>query len=119
MWETIFSLPGVWGFLGAFIYAAPRLSACMYAAREAGAGGWRCIFDFVTSLAIGAIAAAAFTPWALRFLGEAATDQHNAIAALVGLMANPTAPRLVDVFSALASNVLSEKLLKLFKGDPK
>lgn len=113
---AFFQLPGVWGALGAFIYAAPRLSACLVAARQRGGGWGVCALEFATALITGTIAAAAFAPSVARLLAPDAHDL-NAVAAMIGLLANPTAPKLVETLSTIASNVVSGRLLKSIKGD--
>jgi hypothetical protein len=111
--EQILAWPAAWGFLGAFIYAAPRWVACAWASRGAA---WRCSIEAVVCLAVGAIAAAAFARWALAFLHQSAGDL-NAVAAMIGLLANSLAPRLVDGFSALAANAITTRAAKLLKSE--
>lgn len=109
--EHILAAPAAWGFLGAFIYAAPRWVACAWGSRGAA---WRCSIEAGVCLAVGAIAAAAFARWAVGFLHQAAGDL-NAVAAMIGLLANRLAPRLVDGFSALAATAITTRAAKLLK----
>lgn len=95
--------PALWGVLGAFIYAAPRWVACLVACRESGAPGWLCTLEFAVALGTGAIAAAAFSAAALGLTG---LKDANAISAMIGLLANPTAPALVNKLSAVVGSTL-------------
>jgi hypothetical protein len=105
---------GAWGMAGAFIYGAPRFGACLFAARHSRGGWARCSIEFACALITGAIAAAAFSGWAQESLGQA-PDHRNAIAAMIGLLANPTAPKLIDSLSTVITNVVTGRVLK--KGD--
>lgn len=104
--------PAVWGFLGAFIYAAPRWVACLVACREAKASPWPCALELAVALATGSIAAAAFsaTAMALSHVKDA-----NAVSAMVGLLANPTAPKLVTALSSVVATAIAARK----PGDPK
>ena len=101
--------PAWWGFLGALIYAAPRLSACLFAAQQTEGHWVQCGFEFAVSLTIGAIAAGIFGPWIGASILQA-TDpaQTRVITATIGLLANPIAPRIIDV--------LSGRVLQMLKG---
>lgn len=92
-----------WGCLGAFNYAAPKLSLCYYTAREAKSPWGRCIAEFPIALTTGAISAAAFSGWLGGFLHV--TDSR-AIAAVIGMIANTVSPALIAL--------VSDKLLKRF-----
>lgn len=111
--------PAGWGLAGAFIYAAPRLSACLFSGHRSGGPG-RCLFEFGLALSIGAVAAAVFGPWLQDLLGRAGHKDLNAICALIGLMANPAAPRIVDALGGLAVGALNGTLWKaLSSKEPK
>lgn len=114
MWGEIAREPALWGFLGSFVYAAPRLSACAFTAKATGEMLAKCAFEAVVALGTGAIAAAAFAPSTANALG--APEHLNAVAAMLGLIANPTAPKLIESLSGLVSNILSGEILKIFKG---
>lgn len=111
------SHPAFWGLGGAFIYAGPRLSACVFAARQSG-GGWSvCAMECAVALAIGAFAAAAFGPWVLAWRGAPKAHELNAIAAMIGLLANPMAPQLVSGSGRILKTIVTGRLDRLFKGD--
>ena len=104
--------PPLWGFMGAFIYAAPRLGACVFARRQAGQGWVGCGFEFVAALITGAVAAGALTPEiAVSFLKSTDPAHSRAVAATIGLLANPAAPRVIDI--------LTGRILQVLKGSDK
>ncbi|HEY3694188.1 hypothetical protein [Phenylobacterium sp.] len=105
--EHLFVQPAVWGFLGAFIYAGPRLSACIASPKEHGESPFACLVEFAIALIVGAIGAAAFAPWIIVSRGLTEARDLNAVAVLIGLMANPTAPTLISFAPRLASTVLA------------
>lgn len=110
--DLVLAAPASWGFLGAFIYAGPRWLACAWPAR--GLVG-RCSLEAAISLAVGAIAAAAFARWTLGFLHQ----QHGdlpAVAAMIGLLANRAAPLLVDGLAGMPATILSARIGKLTQG---
>lgn len=99
--------PALWGFMGAFIYAAPRLATCMFAARQAGTGWFGCGFEFVMALLIGAVAAGAWGPEVSISVLKSSDPAHlRAVAATIGLLANPAAPRVIDILTGRILNVL-------------
>ena len=101
--------PALWGFLGAVIYAAPRLSVCLFS-KEPGAKALRCLIEAVTALMIGAIAAAAFSEWIIRFLHLAQILDLRAVAATIGALATPTAPAIINALSGgLMARYFGEK----------
>lgn len=108
-------IAALWGLSGAFIYAAPRWMACAFASKGVAL---RCSLEMIVCLGIGSIAAAAFGPWVLVFLKQRPTDL-GAISAMVGLLANPTAPKVVDMIGNLASSGLVSRIAKAVKGDDK
>ncbi len=110
--------PALWGFGGALIYAAPRLSACLFSAADTAAvGHGKCWFDFGSSLVIGTISAAAF---AAPVAASLHVDHYlNAVCALLGLTANRMAPMISSSISALVFNALNGRLLGLLKGEEK
>lgn len=85
-----------WGLLGAFMYAGPTTARKIYAARAAkGEWRWECL-DLLISLAVGTIAAAAFLPWVAEFFGGLNEDRLPGAAVIVGLLANPIRPGLIE-----------------------
>lgn len=96
--------PAGWGAAGAFIYGAPRLSACLSAPETRRAA---CVFEFFVTLIIGAIGAAAFGPWIATWRGMKTSNDLNAICAVVGLLANPTAPVLLSLAPKMANTILA------------
>lgn len=119
MGAAFFQSPALWGFLGAFIYAAPRLIAGAVAARQAGRGPWVSAAEFLAAIVTGAIAAAAFGPPTAGLAGRTAQQDLNAICALWGLVFNRAAPQLVESLSSAVTNVISGRILKGLKGDDK
>lgn len=87
----------LWGLLGAFIYAAPRFSACYFASRQSEGSSVQCGVDLVLSLAVGTAAAVVVSPWIQNYFHRQGDHEVRAIAAMVGLLANPVAPRLVNI----------------------
>lgn len=108
--------PAIWGFMGAFIYAAPRLVKCFLTCKEAGTSGWFCTMEFVIALATGAIAAAA---WAALVMGWTHVRDSNAMSATIGLLVNPLAPMMVSTASGVINAALSSKLGRVLQGDEK
>lgn len=106
----------VWGVAGAFVYAAPRLIACLITCREKGDKPWLCLAEFVVSLIIGAIGAAAFSTVAM---GLAHMKDVNAASALTGMLVNPVAPKLIGAAGAIMSSVIESPLAKALKGGEK
>jgi hypothetical protein len=106
IWAEIGRSPALWGFLGAFIYAAPRLTACIFASRQAGVGWFLCGFEFALALLIGVAAALPFAPLAASVLKVSDQAQIRAIAATIGLLANPAAPKVIDILSGRMLNYL-------------
>lgn len=86
----------LWGLLGAFLYAGPTTARRVYAAREAR-GEWRWeLLDLAVSLAVGTIAAVAFLPWVADFFGGLHPSRAPGAAVIVGLLANPIRPGLIE-----------------------
>lgn len=101
MLEAILESPALWGLLGALFYALPRLVAGAYAAEARGAPWARCILEFLIALFGGVVFAVALTPWAVEYAArtfgrEAEGHDLWASAFLIGMVANPAAPRLVE-----------------------
>lgn len=100
MIEFLKSSPAVFGLLGALMYAAPKLGACIYSSKARGVGFGLCLFEFFIAIFVGTVAAEVFTPWGLEYLAgflKRETGGHDLRAAsvMLGLLANPAVPRLV------------------------
>lgn len=106
---VIADAPGLWGLLGALIYAGPRLTACLFTRQTGEHRAWGCLLEFGLAMLIGAIAAEAFGPWVQEFLQRKGHHELRAICAMLGLLANPMAPRVIDA--------LSGRVLKAMKGE--
>ncbi len=90
----VMAWPAAWGFLGAIIYAVPKLTTCLYA--EAGAPHLRrCFVEVITALLIGTVTAAAFQPWLAGYLHATAPQDTKAMSAMIGMLANSTAPPII------------------------
>jgi hypothetical protein len=107
-YAPMFEQPAFWGAAGAFIYAAPQWLACLVACGKSGSPAWSCTAEFGVALATGAIAAGAFTALAV---GMNPIKDVNAIASMIGLLANSTAPLLVKRASKLAADRLAPKII--------
>jgi hypothetical protein len=99
----------VWGFLGAFVYAGPKLVACVYSAKSSGAGWSFCAVTFIVAMVIGPIMAAAFVPMIAAFIARTAEHDVRALATVVGMIANPIAPDLVKRMSGKVLKKLSQE----------
>lgn len=92
-----------WGLAGAFIFAAPELTAGLFEdrARANHAPRLQHILRFVVALATGAICAESFSAWVLAWpLIEAMLKNDDpaslrGIATMIGLIANSAAPGIV------------------------
>lgn len=99
--------PAFVGLAGAFVYAAPRLSTCIFASRQAGTGWSLCLIEFGLALATGMIAAAYLTPWiCASVLKSTDAGLLRPVAVTIGLLANPIAPRIVDILGGRILNIL-------------
>lgn len=114
--ELVVHSPPWWGAGGAFVFAAPRWIACLVACREAGTPGWHCTGEFVVALLIGAFAAEAFSAFASEVLHM---KDANAVSAMIGLLANPMAPRIAAGGAGIVGNLLNSKIGKALQGEDK
>ncbi len=105
----------VWGFAGAVCYAAPRWSTCAFTAREQGGKSDRCTAEATIALLVGTVASGASGPWLADLFGQVEPKGANMVFAAVGLISNPLAPKLADLMSGAAANLLSDRVLKYFK----
>jgi hypothetical protein len=102
----LFSEPAWWGAAGAFVYGAPRLHSCLISPKP-GETTPSCVFEFVVALIVGAIGAAALAPWVVAWRHMTEPRDLNAVASLIGLLANPTAPTLITFAPRLASTIFA------------
>lgn len=96
---SIFETPAFWGALGAFIYACPRASACVFAALDTDHRWLRCLIEAFVALSVGPAAAEGLEPWLANFVGDQSQSELRAIAMLIGLLANPASPGIVAALS--------------------
>lgn len=106
--------PAFWGVLGAFAFAGPRFLPCLSAAHDARRMPWGCIAELAIALVIGGIGAAALTG---LVAGLVHVKDTNAVAAILGLLANPCVPRITGAAPALLSGLLDGPIAKALKGD--
>lgn len=95
------------GLAGAFVYAAPRLSACWVSPKDDGESRGACAFEFACALIIGAIGAAAVGPWIADWRHMTQPRDLNAICVIIGLVANPSAPVLINLAPRMISTILA------------
>lgn len=91
--------PWFWGFCGAFIYAATRFSTCLLRSFQTGERWWLCAVDAGIAVLVGPVAAGAFTVTIQKLSGLSGVEHVPAVAATIGLLANPLAPGLTDVLA--------------------
>jgi hypothetical protein len=96
----VFSKAALWGLIGGFIYAGPKLSACLYAKSQTGERSGFCIVDFVVGVMTGAAASAALTPALLAqgfsWMGRPGPHQLPAIGVAVGYAFHRLGPAVLD-----------------------
>lgn len=105
-----FSRAALWGLIGGFIYAGPRLSACLYARTQAAESCSLCIVEFFVGVLCGAAAASALAP-ALQaqgfgWLGRPGPHQLPAIGCAVGYAFHRLGPAVLDGMIKRANSVL-------------
>jgi hypothetical protein len=94
----------VWGLLGAFGYAGPRL---IVALSEAPQNRWKPWADFIVTLAIGTIGAAGFVDLVSHLMHwQSDVSNQRALAVVIGLLSNPVAPAVVKAGPALALRLI-------------
>lgn len=101
--------PWFWGLCGAFIYAAPKLSACLFGSAPSAPCA-RCLVDAAFAIIIGPLAAASFNDSLAAHFGYSAQRDLNASAAVIGLLANPVAPSAIQL-SVEGTMIWLKKLL--------
>jgi hypothetical protein len=112
-----YGVAAVFGCAGAFMYGGQRWLACV----AGGAGPfwrvhWRCSMEGLVTLAVGALAAAAFADWAMTLARPLGGDLP-AVAAMIGLLANPIAPKLAARLSSEAAAAMAARLARVLR-DP-
>jgi hypothetical protein len=113
---SLLSQPAIWGAAGAFIYAAPLFSTCVFTSRAAGGSCARCSVELVTALAIGTLSAAAMAPLIQELSHRETAAWLRAVSAMTGLLANKFAPMIVSA----APGAATEWFNRMFKrSDPK
>lgn len=95
------------GAAGAFVYAAPGLSACWVSPKQPRAGRGACIFEFGCALITGAIGAAFFGPAIAGWRHLTDDLSLNALAVFVGLVFNPVAPVLINLAPRVTDAVIA------------
>jgi hypothetical protein len=85
-----------WGLLGAFVYAAPRLLVVL-AEKAPTKPVWIHLAEFLLALCLGPIGASAFTPIVAEIIGWHGDANLRATALVVGMVANPIAPTVVNL----------------------
>ena len=95
--------PAFWGALGSVIYAVPRLTACVYSG-EPPVHIRRCYVEGITAVMVGTITAAAFQPWLAGYLHAAAPKDARAMSFVIGMLANTTAPGVINFLSQTILN---------------
>ena len=103
----------LWGSAGAFVYAGPRLVACIKTCRSKGVGISECVGDFLVAIITGGIAGAACGLFVAAHLNQTQDHQVRAIVALTGFFANPVAPGLAKSLSA--KEILKDVLQAVLK----
>lgn len=103
----------LWGLLGAFVYAAPRLLVAWGESRAAGQAPHPHFFEFVVALSFGPIFSSALGEWGAGYVGMTEPRALRAVSLVLGMVANPVAPVII----ALVSGNIIARLGAAFKGD--
>jgi len=103
----------LWGLLGAFVYAAPRLLVAWGESRTAGAPVLPHFIEFLVALSFGPIFSAALGEWGAGYVGMTEPRSLRAVSLVLGMVANPVAPVLISLVSG---NIVA-RLGAAFKGD--
>lgn len=103
----------IWGLLGAFVYAAPRLILSAAEAKVAGRHAWTQFAEFLVALSFGPIFSSGFGPWAAFYVKLEGAHEIRAVALVIGMVANPLAPAVVK----LASGDILRRLGGASQGD--
>lgn len=86
----------IWGLLGAFVYAAPRLIVTLSEER-APSKRWMPWAEFFISLVTGPIGSAGFAQLVGITIHQTAVADLRAIALVIGMVANPVSPAIVHL----------------------
>jgi hypothetical protein len=86
----------IWGFLGSFVYAAPRLVVSLSDARPARRP-WLPWAEFVVALLVGPIGSAGFADLVAITIHQDKPADLRAIGLVIGMVANPVAPAIVHL----------------------
>lgn len=101
--------PAIYGFLGALIYASMKVTACVYDNDPTHGPRSKCFVEAAVALLVGTISAAVFEPWLAGYvLHTTAPQETRAMSAVIGLLANQTAPGIIQF--------LGETLLTRIRG---
>lgn len=103
----------LWGFLGAFVWAAPRLLVAWGESRTARTPLLPHLIEFVVALAFGPIFAAGFGEFGAGYIGLEEPRALRAVSLVIGMIANPLAPKIVEI----ATGGVIGRLGAVFKGD--
>ncbi len=99
-----------WGLLGAFVHAGLALPVAWAEAKASGRPLALPLGQFIVALCIGLIFGAGFGPIAGDRLGLKTMPELQALALVVGLVANPIAPWVVKVMSGASIKVIQRFL---------
>ena len=86
----------LWGLAGAFVYAAPRFLMSLSETRLPE-HRWYPFAEFLVSLGIGPIAGAGFGQFVAGSIHMLKSEELRAITVVVGMIANPVAPAIVQL----------------------
>jgi hypothetical protein len=114
--------PWLFGFFGAFMYAAPRWVIKLSATDPPRMSALLCSVEMLIALLIGAMAGGMFGNLAGQLvLTTFHLKSDNAVCGLIGLFANRVAPDMVEKGSVAFNGgaALVGRVLKALKGDEK
>jgi hypothetical protein len=83
----------IWGLLGAFAYAAPRLLVALTSENRK----FSAIGEALVAHGIGSAGAAAFTQFLANTFHQTSEADLRAIAFVLGMIANPVAPGIIHL----------------------
>jgi hypothetical protein len=92
----------IWGVLGAFVYAAPRLLIAA-ADRNPNREAWTPWAEFAVALLTGTISAAGCGALVASTIHQTQLADLRAIGLVIGMVANPVAPAIVHL---IGDNIL-------------
>jgi len=103
----------LWGLLGAFVYAAPRLLVAWGESRVSGTPVLPHLIEFSVALTFGPIFASGFGEFGAGYLGWEEPRALRAVSLVIGMVANPAAPLLIN----LVTGQILGRVGAVFKGD--